>query len=520
MRKSKPTIRPGQQSLAHSRPDVARQWHPDLNGDLTPKDFSAGSTFRAWWKCPRADDHVFQKAICTRTIAKSKWLACPFCAGREDSKIKRLPISGRKHKKPLTVTHPHIARQWDKRKNAPWKPEDFTAGSGFEAHWICTCGHRFKAKIAQRALTRASSQGCPGCRIEVLRENRTTKPSISQTHPELSKQWDYAKNAGTPHDYSRGSNEDVFWICPFGQDHRFKARICARTRSHTKSMSCPFCYGRRPSVTNSLASLNPELLKEYSPKNKKKPSLVIAGSGTKVIWCCKDCRFEWKAAPAVRTKTGYGCPRCNHGESIDLTKYKRLMKMLDGNKNEHLDLKKIKRDDRIYWKCPKAKDHLFVSGFGQGDVDNKCPFCRNRKASSANNLLHSYPKLARELHPEKNGNLKAKDIVPTSTKRVWWRCAKDKKHEWQAIVWTRTTNAYRCPYCAGKRATEETCLLATHPAIAKEFDKKKNAPLTPKDLLPGSHKSVWWKCQSGHQYEMVVARRTRRKTICPICAAK
>ena len=30
-------------SLAETHPEVAKQWHPTLNGDLMPEDFSYGS---------------------------------------------------------------------------------------------------------------------------------------------------------------------------------------------------------------------------------------------------------------------------------------------------------------------------------------------------------------------------------------------------------------------------------------------------------------------------------------------
>jgi hypothetical protein len=37
------------ESLADLFPDVASQWHPTLNGDLTPLDVSKGSDKHVWW---------------------------------------------------------------------------------------------------------------------------------------------------------------------------------------------------------------------------------------------------------------------------------------------------------------------------------------------------------------------------------------------------------------------------------------------------------------------------------------
>ena len=36
-------------SLADTRPEIAKQWHPTLNGDLTPNDITEHSMFKAWW---------------------------------------------------------------------------------------------------------------------------------------------------------------------------------------------------------------------------------------------------------------------------------------------------------------------------------------------------------------------------------------------------------------------------------------------------------------------------------------
>jgi len=33
----------GKKSLAETHPEIAKQWHPTLNGDLTPFDFTPGS---------------------------------------------------------------------------------------------------------------------------------------------------------------------------------------------------------------------------------------------------------------------------------------------------------------------------------------------------------------------------------------------------------------------------------------------------------------------------------------------
>ena len=41
----------GINDLATTRPELAKEWHPTKNRDLTPYMVTAGSSKRVWWKC-------------------------------------------------------------------------------------------------------------------------------------------------------------------------------------------------------------------------------------------------------------------------------------------------------------------------------------------------------------------------------------------------------------------------------------------------------------------------------------
>ena len=41
--------------------------------------------------------------------------------------------------------------------------------------------------------------------------------------------------------------------------------------------------------------------------------------------------------------------------------------------------------------------------------------------------------------------------------------------------------------------------------------------LTPYDVSPYSHMSVWWKCEKGHKWEAAIANRHRLNRGCPYC---
>ena len=69
------------QPLSVTHPEIAVEWHPTNNGDLTPEGIVAGSTKKVWWKCPKAADHEWQAVVDKRT----RGTGCPACAGQQVS---------------------------------------------------------------------------------------------------------------------------------------------------------------------------------------------------------------------------------------------------------------------------------------------------------------------------------------------------------------------------------------------------------------------------------------------------
>lgn len=68
---------PGFNDLASRFPELALQWHPELNGTLTPEQLTPGSNKKVWWRC--AAGHSWQAAVYSRTRQRPS--GCPVCAG-------------------------------------------------------------------------------------------------------------------------------------------------------------------------------------------------------------------------------------------------------------------------------------------------------------------------------------------------------------------------------------------------------------------------------------------------------
>jgi hypothetical protein len=99
----------------------------------------------------------------------------------------------------------------------------------------------------------------------------------------------------TPDQVVAGSTQKAWWKCPNGLDHEWESSLVNRVNGS----GCPFCAGRNPSVTNSLATLYPEIAKQWHPTRNGKltPKQVVAGSGQKVWWKCPNSSdHEWQVS--------------------------------------------------------------------------------------------------------------------------------------------------------------------------------------------------------------------------------
>lgn len=81
----------GFNDLAAKAPDVAAQWHPTLNGNLTPEMVTPGGRRRVWWQCPLG--HTWKAFVYSRTGAQR--CGCAGTAGKSCTADKICPAARR-----------------------------------------------------------------------------------------------------------------------------------------------------------------------------------------------------------------------------------------------------------------------------------------------------------------------------------------------------------------------------------------------------------------------------------------
>lgn len=266
-------------------PKVAKQWHPTLNGDLTPNDISYGSNKAVWWLC--GNGHEWEDTVNHRCIGSR---GCPGCSGHkvyEDNC--------------LATVNPELAAQWHPTLNGELTPKDVTKSSDKVVWWVCEKGHEWESNITNRT----NGNGCPGCSGKKAYKDNC----LATLRPDIAAQWHPTLNGElTPYDVTVRSGKEPWWICEKG--HEWQVSVYNRTNGN----GCPYCSGKKVCEDNCLATLRPDIAVQWHPTKNGSltPKDFTCGSDKKVWWLC-DNGHMWKTSIENRTYLGYGCPQCSKG---------------------------------------------------------------------------------------------------------------------------------------------------------------------------------------------------------------
>lgn len=257
------------------------------------------------------------------------------------------------HEKSLAVRKPELAKEWDSEKNYPLTPDKVLAGTELKVWWICSTNskHKWEALICSRNR----GVGCPFCAGKRI----DNENNLAITHPNIAKEWDYSLNDKTPNDYSYGSKDIVYWLCPNGHPS-YKASISDRTRKG-RSRGCPYCSGQKVCVENSVGHLFPNLLQEWDYEKNKPltPFDFTKAYSNKVWWKCP----KGHSYPALvsQRRRGSHCSVCAGRYVIYETSlaflYPDIAKEWDYEKNYPLTPDEVGKgyDKDVWWKCPNPQ---------------------------------------------------------------------------------------------------------------------------------------------------------------------
>ena len=472
----------GENDLQTINPSLASEWNYKKNNKLTPSDVMPNSRKKVWWKCQKG--HEWQATVQSRNQGRG----CPICNSERNTSLPEYAILFYLQKHNLEVLHSYkkfgyeldiyipslkIAIEYDGcfwhkdktrkdlEKNLKCKQdgiklyrirEGLSSLNDSSIDYIIQENQKDLA-IALKNILRDITKTDIDINlhrdmidIESLREYTEKKDSLLVSNPDVAKEWNYERN-GTlkPESFFANSGKKVWWKCDKG--HEWQATIYSRNNGS----GCPYCSNRKIlKGYNDLQSANSILSKEwnYKKNGQLKPENFSSKSTKKVWWICKK-GHEWQASIADRNN-GTQCPYCLNKKIIqgynDLTTHKpTLAKEWNYEKNGNLKPEQVSVNSgkKVWWKCPKG--HEWETSIKHRSMGRGCPYCSGRYAIKGENDLQTInPSLASEWNFEKNNELSPSDVLPSSNKKVWWKCKNN--HEWQATI-SHRTNGTGCPIC-------------------------------------------------------------------------
>ncbi len=358
-----------EESFAALYPDIAAEFHHTKNNDIDPYRLAPGSNKKVWWKCSHNPKHEWRTSIVSRT---TNGTGCRQCLRLSNS---------------LAKAFPKIAKEWHPTKNAGLTPSDVPGKTRTKVWWQCSVNPSHEWEMSIEARTTAWGS-CPHCR---KLQGHKKLPTIREFSEKLTAEWHPTKNGKfTPDNVSVGSGKKIWWICSKDHTHVWPAQVRNRAQ---KNQGCPFCTNIAVDESNSLATLFPEIAKEWHPTKNGTltPDMVSRGSAKRIWWqCLKNPDHVWDASVDSRTHNQSGCPYC--------------------------------------------------SGFFPNET---------------NSLQAKAPEIAKEWHPTKNGELTPETVKAGSGKKAWWQCPQNPEHEWLATINNRVQKRSGCPYCNREKASQE-----------------------------------------------------------------
>lgn len=501
-------------SFALAHPEIAAEWHPDLNpADASPSDITARYSVAFWWLCP--EGHSYLESPRNRAAGRR----CPTCFPTKARNEPRppQPVKAAEPRICLADSHPEIAAEWHPTKNNPdVSPASITARFQRSVWWVCSEGHEFRAAPNRRVDLGAGCRVCAYANGSLRRQ--ALSPVLVEVCPELAAEWDVDLNDRELESITCKSTYVAWWSCAVEHHEPWQASVFNRVKGGSP---CPDCAGRRRH--GFLSEMRPDLFAEIDRDRNADVDLAVlrTGSNATIWWVCAK-GHSYDAQVAVRNR-GSQCPYCSgrrlSPERVLSATHPRLASEWHPTKNGDLHPDGVLPTSRkpVWWKC--AAGHEWQTGvWGRANADSPCPFCSGYHRPHGESLASGFPDVAAEWHPTKNGDLRPEAVTAGMKANIWWRCAEG--HEWQARLSSRTTQGNGCPTCAGFGGRLGTLASAT-PHMLAEWHPTKNGDLTPDAISAASGRRVWWKCSKGHEWESSPGyRRHSNSNGCPYCYGK
>ncbi|MBR0340872.1 MAG: zinc-ribbon domain-containing protein [Oscillospiraceae bacterium] len=499
----------GFNDLATTNPEIAQEWHPTKNGDLTPNQVISGGNKKVWWlgKC----GHEWQQTIQNRKNGQG----CPYC--------KNMIVAAKateKHidnKGSLLDNNPQLAKEWHPFKNGSLTPDVVTNGSKKKVWWLGKCGHEWQASISNRS----KGNSCPYCSNQKALKGFN---DLEALFPEIAQEWHPTKNADLrPDMITAGSGKKVWWLGKCG--HEWQQTVKHRT---IRGQGCPICGKRlqtsfpEQALYFYIKKLFPDAENSYQDIFDSEMELDIYIPSLNIGIEYDGINWHSDKDSERREKKKYEICKQHKVTLI------RIKEEFNNNANQSCDVcfRAVRHANSRETDKMIAQLLYYLGAHSDVDVERDEIDIRSMYYTGSNTVSFAEvtPELLLDWDYEKNGKLDPYSLSISSGVYVWWKCH-ICGYEWKQRIAARSKGV-GCKNCGYRKRSDsriknrikkQGSLLDNNNSLAKEWHPTKNAPLTPAEVLSGSGRKVWWVCSKcGHEWMAEIGRRNRGAG-CPVC---
>ena len=487
-------------SLGVVNSDLAKEWHPTKNGNITPFDVFANSNQSYWWRCPICG-HEWRAKCSNRNIGKR---GCPHCANSRSSSVpEQLLFRAIK-----SVCHDAINRhRIDKDEVDVFIP---SMNLGFEYD-----GQRFhnlaklpkdiakSKRLIKKGITlyRFRENECPmfdleKCLVVQVKYSPEYEDLELKLKELLTKLFPQKKNINF--NFGKEINEVRATLDCLPYEQSFAAVEAEKRKS----------------------GIEPVALWDYEANAPLTPEMVMPFSDKTVCWICPvDHRHKWKNT-IKSVSLGYGCKHCSKRHQYSTEEWIKEAKNVHGDKYLYHLTQYIDSNTKVEIVCPKHGMFTQIPYYhlqGQG-----CPYCAHKKFHPSESLAVLYPEIAAQWDYELNesSGYTPNNIGIDTKKKFYWHCNNGYNHSYLATIAFRVNRNSDCAVCHGKQISPDTSLGYLYPELAKEWCEENNK--TPFEVTPGSEYVALWKCSNpNHEpYKCMVINRTKHNVGCIYCSRR